>query len=238
MISVFCVISIPVSLVVALSAMLEEARLTAATAGQPAVTSEDGGGTMDLEARSPVVAIATKSLSQAQTARLVAAEGPTTPGRSVYANFGAWTLVLSWASYNMYHMCGCIESKLAGVASGASTTCSILLLLNNIMVLKRCAGGFAGGSARGPMRPALPWPPPPSPPPLSDSTKPGGWDINFILMTLAAIYTTYLMVTECGCDEGKLAAFMNGLAAVCWLQAGCFVVLGDFASLRRYPSGP
>ena len=74
MISVFCVISIPVSLVVALSAMLEEARLRAATAGQPAVTSEDGGGTMDLEARSPVVAIATKSLSQAQTARLVAAE--------------------------------------------------------------------------------------------------------------------------------------------------------------------
>merc|ERR1712194_718968 len=133
----------------------------------------------------------------------------TTPGWSVHAIFGAWTLALSWASYNMYHMCGCIESKLAGVASGASTTCSILLLLNNIMVLKLCAGGFAGG-----------------------------WDINFILMTLAAIYTTYLMVTECGCDEGKLAAFMNGLAAVCWLQAGCFVVLGDFASLRRYPSGP
>ena len=52
----------------------QEAWLRAATAGQPAVTSEDGGGTMDLEARSPVVAIATKSLSQAQTARLVAAE--------------------------------------------------------------------------------------------------------------------------------------------------------------------
>ena len=100
MISVFCVISIPVSLVVALSAMLEEARLMA---GQPAVTSEDGGGTMDLEARSPVVAIATKSLSQAQTARLVAAEDPTTPGWSVHAIFGAWTLALSWASYNMYH---------------------------------------------------------------------------------------------------------------------------------------
>ena len=143
---------------------------------------------------------------------------PTTPGRSVYAIFGAWTLALSFASYNLYQMCGCIESKLAGVASGASTTCSILLLLNNIMVLKRCAGGFAGGSARGPMRPALPWPPPPSPPPLSDSTKPGGWDINFILMTLAAIYTTYLMVTECGCDEGKLAAFMNGLTAMGWLE--------------------
>ena len=214
----------------------QEAWLRAATAGQPAVTSEDGGGTMELEARSPVVAIATKSLSQAQTARLVAAEGPTTPGRSVYAIFGAWTLALSFASYNLYQMCGCIESKLAGLASGSCTTISIHLL--HIMVLELCAGGFAGGSARGPMRPALPWPPPPSPPPLSDSTKPGGWDINFILMTLAAIYTTYLMVTECGCDEGKLAAFMNGLAAVCWLQAGCFVVLGDFASLRRYPSGP
>ena len=111
----------------------QEAWLRAATAGQPAVTSEDGGGTMELEARSPVVAIATKSLSQAQTARLVAAEDPTTPGWSVHAIFGAWTLALSWASYNMYHMCGCIESKLAGVASGASTTCSILLLLNTII---------------------------------------------------------------------------------------------------------
>ena len=77
--AVFCVISIPWSLGVLWSAMseearLEEARLRAATAGQPAVTSEDGGGTMELEARSPVVPMATKSLSQAQTARLVAPE--------------------------------------------------------------------------------------------------------------------------------------------------------------------
>ena len=200
--------------------MLEEARLRAATAGQPAVTSEDGGGTMELEARSPVVAIATKSLSQAQTARLVAAEGPTTPGRSVYAIFGAWTLALSFASYNLYQMCGCIESKLAGLASGSCTTISIHLL--HIMVLELCAGGFAGGSARGPMRPALPWPPPPSPPPLSDSTKPDkqtmGWATSSIGMTLAAIYSTYHVVKGCGCGEGKLAAFMIGLAAVCWLE--------------------
>ena len=51
--------------------------------------------------------------------------------------------------------------------------------------------------------------------------------------TLKQALSTYLMVTECGCDEGKLAAFMNGLAAVCWLQAGCFVVLGDPWAVRR-----